>query len=287
MSSVPFQRPDRVPVPASANAAALAPLRRCVAGHLHRRFTAVLLSVLMAGGVQAACGGLTLLADAYPPYNYPQPAPVDAGLKPVPPVSAAVGAPVGLMAASLQRWLQLAGLPDCQLQFQPWSRVIRGAQARANMVVFLLTRSPDREALFHWLGPVLSVETRLWSRQQAAADDDVRRYRYAVKRDARDHRDLRAAGVPEAQIHAATTDLEAVQMLLLGRVDRVSLSAQELAWYCAQLGVNPAQFRDVGHLRAAEVLYIGISIDTDPAWREQLQNAAKTLFDEGVWPIHD
>lgn len=263
------------------------PVRSFVAARASVRTLALLFSLAVTGGAQASCGGLTLLADTYPPYNYPQPARVDAGLKPLPPISVAVGAPAGLMAPSLQRWLQLAGLHDCQLQFQPWSRVIRGAQAHANMVVYLLTRSPERESLFHWLGPVLLVETRLWSRQMAAEGDDVRRYRYAVKRDARDHRDLRAAGVPETQIHAATTDLEAVQMLLLGRVDRVSLSAQELAWYCAQLGVNPAQFRDVGHLRAAEGLYIGVSIDTDPVWREHLQNAAKTLFDEGVWPIRD
>lgn len=45
---------------------------------------------------------------------------------------------------------------SCNIILLPWRRAFEQAQHHANSGVFSTTRSPDREALFRWVGPIAS-----------------------------------------------------------------------------------------------------------------------------------
>lgn len=56
---------------------------------------------------------------------------------------------------------------DQQILTAPWERVFKEASSKSNVMVFALSRTPEREALFHWITPLTSVIVGVFSLQPA------------------------------------------------------------------------------------------------------------------------
>lgn len=106
------------------------------------------------------------------------------------------------------------------IELLPWKRAYAAARRRQDACVYSTTRTPEREALFKWVGPTDSAQWVLMARADRHIAlrnlEDARPYRIGTYNgDARDHY-LRSRGFT---VDAAPHDLINPRKLLLGRID--------------------------------------------------------------------
>jgi len=92
-----------------------------------------LISLLIANSLFA----LTLMTEDYPPYNY----------------SDRYGKPAGISVDIVKTIIKKTGDID-NITILPWARSYKYIQERKGQVLFVMTRTPQREKMFKWVGPV-------------------------------------------------------------------------------------------------------------------------------------
>lgn len=123
-------------------------LKRSVAG-----VTIVWCALLLPGIVLAE--SLTVYAELEEPDNY-----VEGNAEPVP-----IGPGYELVLAVLAE----AGL-DADVKVVPWTRLIRALETEASVLGFSMTRTPQREDRFNWVGLIRPVNFKLWALAERAEE---------------------------------------------------------------------------------------------------------------------
>jgi len=131
----------------------------------------------------------------------------------------ASGRVVGIATDKVRAAMARAGVAYT-IETLPWKRAYAAARERLDACVYSTTRTPEREALFKWVGPSDSAQWVLMARADRrialASLEDARPYRIGTYRgDARDDY-LRSRGF---LVDTAPHDLINPQKLLLGRID--------------------------------------------------------------------
>ena len=129
------------------------------------------------------------------------------------------GRVIGIATDKVRAALERAGLPYT-IDLLPWKRAYAAARTRPDACVYSTTRTPERDALFKWVGPTDSAEWVLMARADRRIVlrtlEDARPYRIGTYNgDARDAY-LRSRGF---RVDPAPTDLTNPRKLLLGRID--------------------------------------------------------------------
>jgi polar amino acid transport system substrate-binding protein len=75
----------------------------------------------------------------------------------------------GHAAEKVHEIMRRAGL-DYSMATMPWKRAYTLAATQAATCVFMTTRTPDREALFHWIGPISQADWVLYGRADRSYD---------------------------------------------------------------------------------------------------------------------
>jgi polar amino acid transport system substrate-binding protein len=139
----------------------------------------------------------------------------------VPPSSMldAEGRVVGFSTDKVRAALDRAGIAYT-IELLPWKRAYAAARDRGDACVYATTRTPERESLFKWVGPIDSAEWVLMARANHRFSlrtlDDARPYRIGTYNgDARDEF-LRSRGF---RVDSAPNDITNPRKLLLGRID--------------------------------------------------------------------
>jgi polar amino acid transport system substrate-binding protein len=129
------------------------------------------------------------------------------------------GSVIGISTDKVRAVLDRAGMAYT-IELLPWKRAYAAAHNRLDACVYSTTRTPEREALFKWVGPIDSAEWVLMARADSRFAlrtlDDARPYRIGTYHgDARDQY-LRSRGF---RVDPAPNDLTNPRKLLLGRID--------------------------------------------------------------------
>ena len=129
------------------------------------------------------------------------------------------GQVVGIATDKVRAALDRANVPYT-IELLPWKRAYAAARRRQDACVYSTTRTPEREALFKWVGPTDSAQWVLMARADRRIAlrnlEDARPYRIGTYNgDARDQY-LRSRGFT---VDAAPHDLINPRKLLLGRID--------------------------------------------------------------------
>ena len=129
------------------------------------------------------------------------------------------GRVIGIATDKVRAAFERAGLPYT-IDLLPWRRAYAAARTRPDACVYSTTRTPEREALFKWIGPTDSAEWVFMARADRRITlrtlEDARPYRIGTYNgDARDAF-LRSRGF---RLDPAPTDLANPRKLLLGRID--------------------------------------------------------------------
>lgn len=129
------------------------------------------------------------------------------------------GAAVDLAAAALAR----AGLPAARPRFLPWARVLLVLSGPEAACVTAMTRTPERERQFQWVGPffdaTLTVSRLTRTPPLRAGDQPLAGHSVVVIRGDVSEQSARGLGASEGQIHRVANPDIAARMLLAGRVD--------------------------------------------------------------------
>jgi polar amino acid transport system substrate-binding protein len=125
------------------------------------------------------------------------------------------------------------------IDMYPWKRAYAAALSHPNTCVYSTTRTPEREALFKWIGPTDEGEWVLMGRAGRQYNvhtlDDARRLRIGTYfGDARDDY-LRQRGF---DVDRAQNDSLNPQKLLLGRIDLWAASARRATQALDQRGLK-------------------------------------------------
>jgi polar amino acid transport system substrate-binding protein len=143
---------------------------------------------------------------------------------------------VGIGADTVREIMVRANI-DHTIELLPWKRAYALALERHDTCVFSTTRTPERETLFKWVGPIGEADWVLMGRAdrklRLATLDDARRYRIGTYNgDARDLY-LRARGF---DVDPAPNDLINPRKLMANRIDLWAASIRRGSATLARMG---------------------------------------------------
>ncbi len=147
-------------------------------------------------------------------------------------------------------------LRDDQLRLTSWPDAYRTALEQNETVVFSTARTPDREDLFQWAGPIARLQyVVLADRDRATAGDDLARYRIATIRDDTAATYLRDAGVPESSILYETDPAALVDAVRDGRADAIAYPLVTTRALLERAGLDPNRFEVVRTLGERDMYF--------------------------------
>lgn len=191
----------------------------------------------------------------------------------------------------VERTLRRAGL-EYNIAVYPWARAYDKALAEPNVLIYVIARTPAREALFKWIGKVDRIDFHLYKlaeRQDIAAKRlaDAKRYSIGVIRDDFREQILRQHGFTHLVVTAQNTD--AFRQLLNQQIDLVPLMDSDPAYLCTQARVdcNRLQKLDIDEPMGVDI-YLAYSRSTADTIVTRTRKAFDALSAEGVVkPIMD
>lgn len=176
-----------------------------------------------------------------------------------------------------------------ELQVMPWQRAVQAAEAQGRSVLFSLTRTPEREALYQWVGPIAPRRIliyRLASRTDLSMTQfsELGSARIGVVRDSAADRQLQATGLkPGLQLEQGLDDATNLRKLLAGRMEYIALLDWAAAWNLRQLNLPYATLQPVMEQDGARSYFYGLRLDTDATLVRRLQAALDALKRDGSY----
>jgi polar amino acid transport system substrate-binding protein len=192
----------------------------------------------------------------------------------------------GFSVELLRKMAAAAGRP-LELTVLPWQRAVQMAETQANSVLFSLTRTPEREAQFQWVGPIAPRRVliyRLAKRRDLGLSQlsELGERRIGVVRDSAADRLLQAAGLkPGIELEHGLDDATNVRKLLASRMEFVVLLDWAAAWAMRQHKLDYATLQPVMELDVARSYWYGLRPEADPALAKRLQSALDALKRDG------
>ncbi|UXY55492.1 substrate-binding periplasmic protein [Pseudomonas tohonis] len=221
-------------------------------------FTRLLLGTALA--IQAAgAAELRLLTDDHPPLHFERD-----------------GELVGFAVDLLHEIAQETG-DKLQLERVPLLRALLITRESPDVAVFTILRTPEREADYQLVGPLLEVETALYARADhtpaiTGLDEARKVQRIAAPRKWLVYRRLQEMGF--ANLYGVDTPEQMMRLLRLGRTDLVAADTLSVETMAREEGLAPDQLH-----YAAPVMhqgnYIAFSRQTDASiiarWQQALE----------------
>ncbi|WP_377158757.1 substrate-binding periplasmic protein [Roseateles sp. UC29_93] len=179
-----------------------------------------------------------------------------------------------------------AGLP-LRVQVLPWQRSVQEAGRHPDSVLFSLTRTPERETQYRWVGPISPrriLVYRLSHRTDVrpASLKQLNGLRLGVSRDSAAAKHLIAEGLrPETELELGLDDATNLRKLLAGRMDLIVLLDWAAAWHLRELKLPYATLAPVLPMDVDKSYWYGLPADSDPALARRLQAALDRLRRDG------
>lgn len=169
------------------------------------------------------------------------------------------------------------------IELLPWARGYHLAQREANVGLFSMVRTPEREALFQWVGPIAQGRTSFYQRRGAGLNvrglEDLERFTaLVVPKHWYSYDYLRERGMKN--LYGVPTPQHMVKMFKHGRIQLLVANNLTLGDMLAEQGMR----RDEVELQftfMANNSYIGFSKRTDPALVKRWQHALNQLARDG------
>jgi polar amino acid transport system substrate-binding protein len=174
-------------------------------------------------------------------------------------------------------------------EVQPFARALNTASLEKNVFIFPIIRTPDREVIFEWIGPVNRVEYFLYRLKKSAAPaiSQIEQVGDAsvgvINRDVIDHF-LSAKGM--TNIHRTSSIGNLVKMLMSQRIYYLAVPSQTLEY---ELHNDPASKKEVEKqflIRGYsfdDFSYIALLKDSKPELVNAMKSALVSMQKDGTW----
>ena len=229
---------------------------------------AVLLTLALAAPA-VPWRGFTVLTEEFPPYNFTQD-----------------GTVRGISTDILVKTLLAAGFPAEAERFQvlPWARAYNQTLHNPGALLYSVTRTPERESLFKWVGPIAPNRNVLIARKDRRlvlkSLKDAHRLRVGAIREDAGEQLLLARGFPAGQIDLASDARTNLLKLDSGRIDLFAYPETVFKWVARQEGRNCDDYETVFVLHDGYV-YFALNKETPGEIAHALQKALDGLKESG------
>lgn len=203
------------------------------------------------------------------------------------------------MLAVIDRVRDRLSVPVGPFEFLPWKRAMLMARLEPNVLLFSLSRTPEREDWFEWLGEVSPYGQyfyQLDTRPKIAVDriEDLKalKLRIGVQDGGNLYSYLKQLGFDETGNMVPITDYhQGIEMLYLGRLDLVPLTGFLAEASACRQGFDGARLKPVVFVEAlAQPLWAVFSKGSDPqlveAFREEMALLRENGFFEETYADH-
>jgi polar amino acid transport system substrate-binding protein len=188
----------------------------------------------------------------------------------------------GMAVEVVELLIQRTG-QDARIELVPWTRGYHQVQREANSGLFSTVRTPSRESLFQWVGPITRGQTSFYARRGAGLNvrtlSDLERINtVAVPKQWYSYEYLRDSGLKN--LYGVPTPQHMMKMFKLGRIELLVASSLVLDDMLAQQGMR----RDEVELQFTFMdnnSHIAFSKSTDPALVRQWQLALDEMQRDG------
>jgi polar amino acid transport system substrate-binding protein len=201
------------------------------------------------------------------------------------------GKVTGMSTEVVQAVLKEAGL-QASIQSMPWARAYDIALNSENVLIYSITRTPQREKLFKWVGVIAPTQWYLYARsgRQLAIDsiEDARAHQTAtVKEDAGEQYLVAKGFVVGKNLQSSNKYEFNYEKLKLGRVDFWIANEMNATYLVRQAGDDPAQVLvralPLPDLAQDEGLSMAFSVKTPDALVERLRKGLETVRRNGTY----
>ena len=239
-------------------------LKRLLTGLL---VTFVLVGIFSAGQISAQDpGDLTYLTEHFPPYNFE----ADEEIQ-------------GITVDVLREVFERENI-DAEIDLVPWAQGYDRVQTEENTVLFGTARTEEREDMFKWAGPVVTLRIGLIAREEDNIEigdlDDLEDYTVGTVRDDVAELELLEAGISERNLDRSGEIEHNIEQLARGRIDLVAYTEDVFLYEAGRLDHNPEQFETV-HVMADFDTYYAFHEGVSDAAVNTIQSAIDELKEEG------
>jgi polar amino acid transport system substrate-binding protein len=157
----------------------------------------------------------------------------------------------------------------------PWLRAHKIAEKEPNAILYSVARTPRREKLFQWIGPIHTVVIGFIApkklRIKIKSPDDLKKYHIGVLHDSAPEQVIRSkTGLTDKNLVCVSTMDQLMGMLRMGRVDMIAHADMAMAYLMAAHHMKPSQYEMVFPV-ARLGLYFACSFSTPGALVLRLQ----------------
>lgn len=205
----------------------------------------------------------------------------------LPPLNYQDGAQLTGFATDLLRMAAHDADLSLSIELQPWARAYRTVLETPSSAIFSITRTPEREPLFHWVGPISPRQIKLY-RLNARRDihvqveADLMRYTHGAMFESAAAKKLAGLGLqPGRGLDLGATDEITLKKMLLGRTDTVAMLDWAMAWQLKQQNVNPQLVRPIWLLDGGSQYWFALNRDTPTHKVRRLQAALNQISADG------
>ena len=199
------------------------------------------------------------------------------------------GKPEGMAVEIVDEMLNRAKL-EAEHPHYPWVRIYNLAQSHTNHCAYGVSRIPERERLFQWIGPIASNDWAFFATKKQkislAKLEDALNYRVGGQR-----KDGKATWLEKKgfTLDYATEESQTIKKLMSGKIDLYPAGVYSVPEIARRNHIDPALLEPVFVFQRVD-LYIACSPATEKPIIEKLQQSLDGMKSDGalkrIWQKH-
>jgi len=215
---------------------------------------------------------LILMTEEFPPYNFIE----DGKLQ---------GTSVDLMVLILEK--MNSGQTRKDIRVLTWARSYKMVSEEKNTVLFVMTRTEERENLFKWVGPISTARNVLMAKKvkniKISSADDVKKYKVGVVRDdAGEQLVIDRIGIKKEDLDITSRGELNIKKLNADRMSLIAYDENVAKWLIKKEGFNTEDFETVYVLQEGSH-YFAFHKDTPDSLIMKIQSVLDEIKKEGEY----
>lgn len=195
------------------------------------------------------------------------------------------GQPKGIAVEVVKKIAQHTKHPQT-IQIEKWNKAYNLIRNHRGYILFPMSRTKQREALFKWVGPLLKSTSYLYKRKGSSLmiqslEDAKRVSDIAVVRNYASQQFLKSLGF--ANLVPAYHTKDAIRALVFGRVDLADVGDVFLPFRAKQANVDYTLLENTNVKSMEQLQFIAFSKDTPNTVIQQWQNRLDELKNNGTY----
>jgi polar amino acid transport system substrate-binding protein len=218
----------------------------------------------------ALADDIQIVTEEYPPYNYQE----DQEIK-------------GVSTEVVKAVLREVGI-QAEIMLYPWARAYHTAQHEKNTLIYSISRTPNREALFKWVGVIAPIEFYIFASKERPdikiqTLEDAKQYQIAVVREDALDQFFTQQGFPN--LYRLNHNEAAMKMVLTQRAELWPISEYAGYYFLQKQHHSISDVRKVFRIEgfASGDQYMAFSPSTPDELVNKFRTGLQSIKDQGIY----